>query len=62
MAKKTAKKYEMKRDDIREALDSIQDRLTDIDTANESPNGVADILQELADDIDDLKSQIFDEV
>jgi chaperonin cofactor prefoldin len=61
-AVKTAKKYEMKRDDIRAALEELYSRLSEIDTVNESPQAVAETLGDLMSDVGDLQSQIFDEL
>jgi hypothetical protein len=61
--KKTmAKRYEMKRKDIRDALKNIKDKLSAIDTCEDAPYDVANTIDEIYDDIGDLQLQIFDEI
>ncbi len=59
--KKTTKKYEMKRSDIVEALESLSDRLSDIDTHDTSANALEEELSEIRGELLDLASQVTDE-
>lgn len=62
MTKKNAlKKYDMSRKNIADTLGEIYDRLSEIDTTDQSPNDVDAELSEALTEIDNLRSRVLDE-
>ena len=62
VAKKTSKKFLMKRSEIRDALAEVRAKLDEVDTFESSPIDVSSLLRELVADLEALESDIDDEV
>lgn len=61
MAKKTAKKYTLKRSDIAETLGDIRDRLGELDTFETSPSDVLNVIAEIMGELETLQNDVDSE-
>ncbi len=57
MAKK-AKKFEMKRGDIVEALSDLVSKLEEVDTFESSPSDISNLIDEVRDELNQLASDV----
>lgn len=60
-SKKTTKKYSLSRSDIESRLQELIDRLNDVDTTNTAPSDVADEINNIASELNDLQYEVTDE-
>lgn len=59
--KKTTKKYNLSRSEVASRLEEIVDRLNDVDTTNSAPSDVAEELDSIGTDLNDLVYEVTDE-